>query len=102
MNLNNLAIACFFVAFSSNAMNVAEEENHRLAGIRLPRVEKLNQDDHYIDISPRYRFIQKDLVRTDEGAGYDALYTSRNDVYNAIRELCFNRWNQLSNVEHDT
>lgn len=102
MNLKNLAIACFFIAFSSNAMNVADEENLHLAGVALPHVEKHNQDDHYIEISPRYRFIQKDLIRTDEGTGYDVLYTNRNDVYNAIRELCFNRWNQLSYVERDT
>ena len=102
MNLKNLATACFFIAFSSNAMNVADEENRHLAGVALPHVEKHNQDDHYIEISPRYRFIQKDLIRTDEGPGYDALYTSRNDVYNTIRELCINRWNQLSYVERDT
>ena len=101
MNLKNLVIACVFVAFSSNAMNIAGEENHHLAGVQLPHVEKTIVNERYIDISGSKKFIQQDLRNGDEGCGYDSLNTLRIDVYNAIKELYCDKWNDLQTTEKD-
>lgn len=98
MNLKNLAIACIFIAFSSNAM---DRRIPRLAGITLPHVEKVVKSKRYLDISPNCQFIQKDLRSEDEGCGYDSLYTRRKDVYGVIKELYLNRWDDLKNSERD-
>lgn len=98
MNLKNLAITCIFIAFSSNAM---DQRIPHLAGITLPHVEKVVQKESFLDISSSYQFIQQDLRTEDEGCGYDSLYTLRKDVYDAIKELYLNRWDDLQEGERD-